>query len=106
MPKRVRLRIYNLILSFRFLGGKCATGDLQPDFFSFCFGRAYRTFERDWAEFHKYGRFLGHRLEWPIVTDLFFEHLSAFGQNFISMAISLGIVWNGLLFQTYCVRAF
>ena len=67
--------------------------------FSVVFGRAYRTFERDWVEFHKYGCFLGHRLEWPIVPDLFLEHLSAFGQNFISMAISLGIVWNGLLSQ-------
>ena len=49
---------------------------------------------------------MGHRLEWPVIPDLFFEHLSAFVQNFISMAISLGIVWNSLLSQTYCVRAF
>ena len=70
MPKRGRLGIYFLILSFRVLGGKCATGDLQPDFFRFFFG--------------------GH-----------IEHLSAIGQNFISMAVSWGIVWSGLLSQTY-----
>ena len=70
MPKRGRLGIYFLILSFRFLGGKCATGDLQPDFFSLFLG--------------------GH-----------IEHLSALGKNFISMTISWGIVWSGLLSQTY-----
>ena len=75
MPKRVRVGIYNLILSFRFWGGKCAAGDLQPNFVIF--------------------RLRGY-----------IEHLSAFGQNFISMAISLGIVWGGLLSQTYYVRAF
>ena len=66
MPTNVRLGIYFLILSFRFLGGKCATGDLQPDFFHLLGG--------------------GH-----------IEHLSAFGQNFKSMAVSWGIVWSGLL---------
>ena len=36
----------------------------------------------------------------------YIEHLSAVWQNFISMAISLGIVWSGLLSKTYYVRAF
>ena len=70
MPKDMRLGIYNLILSFRFLGGKCVAGDLQPDFFNLFLG--------------------GH-----------IEHLNACGQNFISMAVSWGIVWSGLLSQTY-----
>ena len=70
MQKNMRLGIYFLILSFRFLGGKCATWDLQPDF-SNCF--------------------LGGHI----------EHLSAFGQNFIRMAVSWGIVWSGLLSQIY-----
>ena len=94
----------NFVISF--FGRKMCGWGFTTWFFHYFFERAYWIFERVWAKLHKYDHFLGHRLEWPIVPDLFFEHLSAFGQNFISMAISLGIVWNGLLSQTYCVRAF
>ena len=38
--------------------------------FLFWGGSVHWTFERGLKEFHKYGHFLGDRLEWPIAPDL------------------------------------